>query len=108
MDFNEANLIVKYSHRISELTKIAAANNNIENEMYEKYDGMIRGRTGIFISHRLSSTRFCDRILFMEKGRIVEEGDHESLMEKKGAYAELFGLQARYYQQKRQQEESYA
>ena len=79
-----------------------------ESEMYEKYDGMIRGRTGIFISHRLSSTRFCDRILFMEKGRIVEEGDHESLMEKKGAYAELFGLQARYYQQKRQQEESYA
>ena len=77
-----------------------------ESEMYEKYDGMIRGRTGIFISHRLSSTRFCDRILFMEKGRIVEEGDHESLMEKKGAYAELFGLQARYYQQKRQQEES--
>ena len=38
MDFNEANLIVKYSHRISELTKIAAANNNIENEMYEKYE----------------------------------------------------------------------
>lgn len=79
-----------------------------ESEMYEKYDGIIRGRTGIFISHRLSSTRFCDRILFMEGGRITEEGNHESLMEKKGAYAELFDLQARYYRQKRQQEESYA
>ena len=44
----------------------------------------------------------------MENGRIVEEGSHESLMEKKGAYAELFTLQARYYQQKRQEEESYA
>lgn len=79
-----------------------------ESEMYEKYDEMIRERTGIFISHRLSSTRFCDRILFLEKGRIVEEGTHEKLMEKGGAYAELFALQARYYQKKRQEEESYA
>lgn len=79
-----------------------------ESEMYEKYDEMIRGKTGIFISHRLSSTRFCDRILFMEKGRIAEEGSHQELMERKGAYAELFHLQARYYQQKRQEEESYA
>jgi len=79
-----------------------------ESEMYERYDELIRDRTGIFISHRLSSTRFCDRIIFMEKGRITEEGSHESLMEKKGAYAELFTLQARYYQQRRQEEESYA
>lgn len=79
-----------------------------ESEMYEKYDRMIRGKTGIFISHRLSSTRFCDRILFMEKGRIIEEGSHAGLMEKNGAYAELFNIQARYYQQKRREEESYA
>lgn len=79
-----------------------------ESEMYEKYDGMIRGRTSIFISHRLSSTRFCDRILFMEKGRITEEGSHEQLMKRKGAYAELFALQAGYYQKKKQEEESYA
>ena len=38
MDFNEANLIVKYSHKISELAKVASENNNIENEMYERYD----------------------------------------------------------------------
>ena len=79
-----------------------------ESEMYEKYDEMIRERTGIFISHRLSSTRFCDRILFLEKGRIIEEGNHEHLMKKGGGYAELFALQARYYQKKRQEEESYA
>ena len=59
---------------------------------------MIRGKTAVFISHRLSSTRFCDRILFMEQGRILQEGSHESLMKQGGAYAELFALQARYYQ----------
>ena len=79
-----------------------------ESEMYEKYDELTKGKTGIFISHRLSSTRFCDRILFMEKGAVTEEGSHENLMAEKGAYAELFNLQAKYYQQKRKEEESYA
>lgn len=79
-----------------------------ESEMYEKYDQLTKGKTAVFISHRLSSTRFCDRILFMEQGSITEEGTHESLMEKKGSYAELFTLQAKYYQQKRKEEESYA
>ena len=79
-----------------------------ESEMYERYDAMIREKTGIFISHRLSSTRFCDRILFLENGRIVEEGSHDVLMEKGGSYAKLFTLQARYYQKKREEEEIYA
>lgn len=69
-----------------------------ESEMYEKYNSMIRDKTAVFISHRLSSTRFCDRILFMEQGRIIQEGSHESLMRQGGAYAELFSLQAGYYQ----------
>nr|WP_302111763.1 ABC transporter ATP-binding protein [uncultured Acetatifactor sp.] len=69
-----------------------------ESEMYEKYDEMIQGKTAVFISHRLSSTRFCDRILFLEEGRIAQEGSHESLMREGGPYAELFALQARYYQ----------
>ncbi|MCR2047635.1 ABC transporter ATP-binding protein/permease [Acetatifactor muris] len=68
-----------------------------ESEMYEKYDEMIQGKTTVFISHRLSSTRFCDRILFLEEGHIIQEGSHESLMKANGAYAELFALQARYY-----------
>lgn len=69
-----------------------------ESRMYESYDEMISGKTGIFISHRLSSTRFCDRILYLEGGCVAEEGSHEELMEKGGAYAELFNLQAQYYQ----------
>lgn len=71
-----------------------------ESEMYEKYDELIQGGTAVFISHRLSSTRFCDRILFLEKGRITEEGPHEELMRRGGAYAELFALQAKYYREK--------
>lgn len=69
-----------------------------EQEVYEKYVRMSEGRTSLFISHRLSSTRFCDRILFMENGSILEEGSHEQLLASGGAYARLFGIQSRYYQ----------
>lgn len=69
-----------------------------ESSLYEKYYEMTRGRTSVFISHRLSSTRFCDRILFMENGRITEEGSHEELMAGQGAYAAMFRTQAQYYQ----------
>ena len=67
-----------------------------ESEMYERYNELVQGRTAVFISHRLSSTRFCDRILFLENGRITEEGTHGELMQRGGAYAELFSVQARY------------
>ncbi|MBD5459794.1 MAG: ABC transporter ATP-binding protein [Lachnospiraceae bacterium] len=69
-----------------------------ESRMYEKYHDMTREKTSIFISHRLSSTRFCDRILYMEDGRITEEGNHEKLMARKGAYAFMFHTQAQYYE----------
>ena len=50
----------------------------------------------IFVSHRLSSTRFCDRILFLESGQIAEQGTFEELMEQKGKYSEMFHSQAKY------------
>ncbi len=68
-----------------------------ESSLYEKYDELTKRKTSIFISHRLSSTKFCDRILFLENGRITEEGRHEELMAKQGAYAAVFRTQARYY-----------
>nr|WP_304578929.1 ABC transporter ATP-binding protein [uncultured Acetatifactor sp.] len=72
-----------------------------ESEMYERYDELVQGRTAVFISHRLSSTRFCDRILFLENGRITEEGTHGELMQRGGAYAELFSIQAQYYREQK-------
>lgn len=68
-----------------------------EQEIYEKYLEMSQGRTSLFISHRLSSTRFCDRILFLENGRITQQGSHRELLKTGGAYARLFQIQSRYY-----------
>lgn len=70
-----------------------------ENDIYLKYNEMTACRTSIFISHRLASTHFCDRILFLSGGQIAEEGTHDSLMEKDGAYARLFRVQSKYYQE---------
>lgn len=70
-----------------------------ENDIYQKYSDMTAGKTSVFISHRLASTRFCDRILFIADGGIAEEGSHQELMAKGGAYAELFAVQSRYYQE---------
>lgn len=70
-----------------------------ENDIYMKYNEMTKGKTSLFISHRLASTRFCDRILFLQNGVIAEEGTHEQLLALGGEYAKLFHVQARYYQE---------
>lgn len=70
-----------------------------ENDMYLKYNEMTQGRTSIFISHRLASTRFCDRIIFLENGTILEEGTHDTLMNLHGKYADLFEVQSQYYKE---------
>ena len=72
-----------------------------ESDIYQKYNEMTVGKSSVFISHRLASTRFCDRILFIQDGGIAEEGTHEELLQKGGAYAKLFNVQARYYQEGR-------
>ena len=69
-----------------------------ENEMYKKYNELTGDTTSIFISHRLSSTRFCDRILFLENGEIVETGTHDQLIKSDGKYAHMFHIQSHYYQ----------
>ena len=68
-----------------------------EGEMYMRYADLTKGKTSIFISHRLSSTRFCDRILFMENGKITESGTHEELMGLDGKYAAMFRMQMEKY-----------
>ena len=70
-----------------------------ENDIYMKYSEMTNGKTSLFISHRLASTRFCDRIIFVADGSIKEEGTHESLLALGGEYANLFEVQSRYYQE---------
>lgn len=64
-----------------------------------KYSEMTQGKTSMFISHRLASTRFCDRIIFVADGGVKEEGTHESLLALGGEYANLFEVQSRYYQE---------
>lgn len=68
-----------------------------ESRLYETYHDIMKERSTIFISHRLASTRFCDRIVLLENGTVREEGTHESLLLKKGRYYDLFETQARYY-----------
>ena len=70
-----------------------------ESRLYQKYSEVMQGNTSLFISHRLASTRFCDRIVVLEYGKILEEGTHDSLMKKGGRYAELFDVQSRYYKE---------
>ena len=68
-----------------------------ESDLYQKYSDLTGNRTSVYISHRLASTRFCDRVLLIENGGIAEEGTHESLLEQGGRYAYLFSIQSKYY-----------
>lgn len=68
-----------------------------EEEMYKQYLSFTKGNTSVFISHRLASTRFCDRILYMKNGTIEAEGSHQELLKSCNDYKEMFALQAKYY-----------
>ena len=68
-----------------------------ESDLYQKYSDLTGNRTSVYISHRLASTRFCDRVLLIENGGIAEEGTHEALLAQGGRYAYLFELQSKYY-----------
>ena len=75
-----------------------------ENNLYQQYSRLTKKKTSLYISHRLASTRFCDRILLIEDGRIAEQGTHDELMKKKCQYSYMYDLQSHYYKDDAEQE----
>lgn len=76
-----------------------------EERLYKSFNDLIGGRTGIFISHRLSSTKFCDKVAMFEDSHLVEYGTHQELMEKKGKYYALYETQAQFYREEGNRDE---
>jgi len=70
-----------------------------ESHVYRKFEQISRGRTTIFISHRLGSTKLADVIYVLDKGKIAETGSHAELMAHNGLYAEMYNSQAGWYSQ---------
>ncbi len=69
-----------------------------EHEIYSRFNDMVKDKTAVYISHRLSSCRFCDRILVFDNGQLIQDGSHENLLENPdGKYSELWNAQAQYY-----------
>lgn len=69
-----------------------------ESEIYEKFNSLVGGKLALFISHRLSSCRFCDRILVLQGGNIVQDGSHEELSAQSGGlYQKMWEAQSQYY-----------
>ena len=75
----------------------AALDPRAEYDLYQRFAQLAAGRSAVFISHRLSSAQFCDRIAVFAGGALAEYGTHAELLEKGGLYAELYGLQAQFY-----------
>ena len=68
-----------------------------EAQIYENFNEMVKNKTAIYISHRMSSCKFCDRIVVLDAGSIAETGTHDTLLEENGIYAKLYRTQAQYY-----------
>ena len=68
-----------------------------EAQIYENFNELVGSKTAIYISHRMSSCKFCDEIVVFDQGRIVEQGTHDTLLSSDGVYARLYNTQAAYY-----------
>ena len=68
-----------------------------ERDLYLQYEELTKNKTSIYISHRLASTRFCDRIILLDDSKIAEIGTHDELIKANGKYAEMFNAQSKYY-----------
>ncbi|HOF99502.1 MAG TPA: ABC transporter ATP-binding protein [Clostridia bacterium] len=90
--YKDANMVV-----MDEPT--AALDALAEQDIYERFGELTKGKTALYISHRLASTRFCDRIILLDGARVAEEGTHAELMASRGKYCEMFTVQGKYYTQ---------
>ena len=79
-----------------------------EAEIYENFSSLVEGKTAVYISHRLASTRFCDKIALFDADGLAEYGNHDELMEQKGKYYEMFMIQGKYYQEENAEAEAAA
>lgn len=77
---------------------LSALDPKAEFEIFRKFDNLTNGKTAVYISHRLSTCRFCDEIAVFHNGRMIEYGTHDELIAKESKYKELYMLQAQYYQ----------
>ena len=75
----------------------AAMDPKAEYELYQRFNEMVQGKTAVYISHRLSSTKFCDVIAVFRNGQIIEYGTHDELYSKGGLYKALFSMQSQFY-----------
>ena len=75
----------------------AALDPKAENKIYEQFDSFFADKCSLYISHRMAVTKFSDRTLVFDNAQIVQDGNHESLMNQEGKYKELYSLQAKYY-----------
>lgn len=82
----------------------AALDPEAEAEVYTRFNDIVEDKTAIYISHRLSSCRFCDEIAVFDHGRVVQQGVHDALVEAEGKYRALWEAQARYYKERRERQ----
>ena len=68
-----------------------------EAEIYEKMSQLVDEKTVLFISHRMSSCKFCNRIVVLQDGEIIEQGTHSALLDEKGLYYQMFTAQEKMY-----------
>ncbi len=66
-------------------------------EVYEKFSELVKNKTSLFISHRMSSCKFCDIVIVIDKGEIIEHGHHNILIQNDGLYSKMWKAQAKYY-----------
>ena len=96
-----ARAIYRVYHNHAEIVVLdeptAALDPRAEMEIYRQFNNIVCGKTAVFISHRLASSKFCDRVIVFDAGQIIEAGPHDVLMQKHGVYYELYTLQSSLY-----------